>query len=355
VDTDFRDKAKLLRDKSGRWRAKGLRGSAVDVLPGEDVKEVQESLRQLCENLKPRDTIEESLVLTIFDQARRMHWSKQAFHSKRSDHVGKALDCEKSEAIMLGHRLFLDSDVPGRPYGLPRYEHEVVRAFCPAPGDDERNPAVLVERLVATLPGCRWMLERWAYLRDRLVSDRWSSTERLRVIRLMGRQPLDAFDVQEVSDVCEASYALHTGYTLTGRTPPAFSDLHSELTPSDLEDFLAKRETSPSSVAGRRDAAGGRRILGPLIERAMVRLAAKSLEHEKACATETAAEQAFDEGPEHKLYERQEREYKRVILEAIDSLKRNRRMPAKIEGSKPRRQEAERTLTDPVARPSSGG
>src|SRR5262249_58512303 len=61
--------------------------------------------------------------------------------------------------------------------------------------DDPDDPTRLVNRLESTALGCAWMLDRWADLRGLLEDGgEWQPPDRLRAIRLLGRQPLDVWE-----------------------------------------------------------------------------------------------------------------------------------------------------------------
>ena len=96
------------------------------------------------------------------------------------------------------------------------------------------TPARLVKQLEFSGPGCRWLLDRWAELRARLeAGECWQSPEKLKAIRLLGRQPLDAADVREVTEIFLACNVLDPRYN------HAFHELRCEL---DEDEF--KRTTS---------------------------------------------------------------------------------------------------------------
>jgi hypothetical protein len=59
-----------------------------------------------------------------------------------------------------------------------------------------------VVRLEASALGCAWMLERWDELRLLLEAGlSWQPPERLKAVRLLGRQPLEALHDERVMAV----------------------------------------------------------------------------------------------------------------------------------------------------------
>src|SRR5262249_9593284 len=116
----------------------------------------------------------------------------------------------EGEAAALGQRLFFDRRGP-----LPLYPHSLYsfpdrpRVSFSGLSDDPDDPPRLLLRLEATAEGCRWLLDRWAELGallDRGLS--WQSPDKLRAIRLLGRQPLDAADSELVATIFQASHVL---------------------------------------------------------------------------------------------------------------------------------------------------
>src|SRR5262249_20793624 len=115
-------------------------------------------------------------------------------------------------AAALGQRLFRDPRGPMALYphalylgdGRPR-----VSASATRPGDDPDDPPRLLLRLEADAAGCRWLLDRWAELGALLDQGlSWQSPDKLRAIRLLGHQPLDAADSPVVALIFQACHVL---------------------------------------------------------------------------------------------------------------------------------------------------
>ena len=68
-------------------------------------------------------------------------------------------------------------------------------SFAGCGKDDPDRPAALVLSLQATLMGCEWMLGEWAKLKAILDKGQpWLSSDKLKAVRLLGKQPFDAID-----------------------------------------------------------------------------------------------------------------------------------------------------------------
>jgi hypothetical protein len=117
---------------------------------------------------------------------------------------------QQDEAAALGQRRLFDRGGP-----VPLYPHALYsfpdrpRVSCAGQSDDPDDPARLLPRLEATAAGCQWLLDRWGELGsllDRHLS--WQSPDKLKAIRLLGRQPLDAADCEVVATIFQASHVL---------------------------------------------------------------------------------------------------------------------------------------------------
>jgi hypothetical protein len=183
------------------------------VLPGEDPQEYQGLLDAWIADLQPRNDVEQALVqraVTITWQLDRAERAETARLAGLIRAAPAAAALHQEEVLALGQRLFLDRRGP-----LPLYPHSLYsfpdrpRVSSSGLSDDPDDPPRLLLRLEATAAGCRWLLDRWAELRgllDRGLS--WQSPDKLRAIRLLGRQPLDAADSEVVATIFQACHVL---------------------------------------------------------------------------------------------------------------------------------------------------
>jgi hypothetical protein len=224
------------------------------ILPGEDPLARQARLDAWTAQLEPRDDVERFLVGRAVDLSWQLDRAGRARAARLADarHVSADRLIEQSdEVIALGRRLFWDPMGP-----LPLYPHlgnSIGRLFTRVSWsmeiDDPNEPARIVNRLEGTAIGCAWLLDRWGELRQRL-EDTWTlqPPERLRAIRLLGRQPLDAPHDDRVMMIYLACWAMD----LDG--PHGFQDLVNELQPAELKlwiDRLDDREAMDRRI-GRR-------------------------------------------------------------------------------------------------------
>ena len=157
------------------------------------------------------------------------------------------------EVIALGRRLFWDPLGP-----LPLYPHlgnnlgsQFVRFSWSEEIDDPNEPARIVNRLESTAIGCAWLLDRWGELRQRLeTGGNWQPVDRLKAIRMLGRQPMDAAEDDRVTMIYLACWAMAPA------GPHGFTDLVNELQPAELvlcverldeREGLARRPADPQA------------------------------------------------------------------------------------------------------------
>src|SRR5262249_58052655 len=115
------------------------------------------------------------------------------------------------EAAALRGRLFWDRRGPLALYPHTEFKdelaaHRLPRVSFSGIADDPDHPEALVHQLESTPAGCQWLLDRWAELRALVDSGQsWHSPDKLKAIRLLGKQPLRAADDRRVAAIFVAS------------------------------------------------------------------------------------------------------------------------------------------------------
>ena len=127
-------------------------------LPQEDPKELEDRIQQAIAAMKPRNPLELDLVRRAvrlsgeIDRAERVGTAHLAHRVRMTARSG--MDTVSAEELCkvheLGSKLFFNDAIG---LGYPQLS-----------ADDE--PAVIVRRLEESAEGCRWMLARWAELRN---------------------------------------------------------------------------------------------------------------------------------------------------------------------------------------------
>ena len=144
--------------------------------------------------------------------------------------------------------------------------------------------------------GCRWLRQRWEELRAQLGPGKfWQSHDRLKAIRLLGRQPLDAIEDRRIAEIFVASYALNP----VGHGP--FDDLLSEMDTSQHVRYRKAVKARWPDLVTADETARCRELLIELADRNIERLNAKLEVHEQnadANARRTVDRLGFDQGPD---------------------------------------------------------
>jgi hypothetical protein len=171
------------------------------VLPQEDPKELEDRTQQAITAMKPRNPLELDLVR----RAVRLSWAIDRAERAETAHLGHRVRMaarsgpesvsarELRKVHDLGSKLFSDSGTgPGYPGSS---------------ADDE--PAVIVRRLEESAEGCRWMLARWAELRNILDREAaWRDPEIIRFVGLQGKRSIEAHFDPELNSLFHAFDAL---------------------------------------------------------------------------------------------------------------------------------------------------
>ena len=173
----------------------------IPVLPQEDPKELEDRIQQAITAMKPRNPLELDLVCRAvrlageIDRAERVGTAHLAHRVRMAARLGT--DTVSAEELCkvhdLGSKLFFQAGI-----GL---------GYPESTGDD--YPAVIVRRLEESAEDCRWMLGRWAELRN--VLDRkaaWRYPEIIRFLGLLGKRSIEAHFDPELNSLFHAFDAL---------------------------------------------------------------------------------------------------------------------------------------------------
>ena len=169
------------------------------VLPGEDPEMFQTRIDVYKGGIETRNGIEEDLAKNAalaswqVDRAASLRVAQEKSATAKSTKSDADQLREDVEAATLGNRLFHDRHGPIELYASEEYDLKRPRTSWDENPDDPDHPAILVRRLKASVAGCRWLLKSWSDLRDILTLGLGlQSHEKLKMVRLMGRQPMNA-------------------------------------------------------------------------------------------------------------------------------------------------------------------
>jgi hypothetical protein len=305
------------------------------VLPGEDVEALQVRIDAWTADLQPRNDVEQHLVEQAVHTSWQLDRADRAATARLAGIIRNTTDDEarrqETEAAELGRRLFWDRRGP-----LALYPHFPLRDQLLADRkprtsfsgliDDPDDPDRLVSQLESTAAGCQWLLDAWAELRTRLEEGwAWQSPEKLKAIRLLGKQPLDAADDDAVATVFLAS-------SVMGPRDPkevdAFAELWNELLPGEEQIFKQRLLDRQVDELLPEDEDHARSMLLDLVERVSARLktlAASHRQRAEADAAEQASRLSFDASKEGERLRRFQISCGRSLLRTLDTLLKIRR------------------------------
>ena len=206
--------------------------------------------------------------------------AEHAIAERTATLIDTAEDKEIETVYELGRRLFHDRCGSIAVYGnLPDVRSKKEREKKTSTGGasaDPDDPAKLVSELEKTAFGCLWMRARWEEVREQLEpGTAFQSPDRLKAIRLLGRQPIDLGAERAIAEIFVASNALHPGKKC------AFDDLLSDMQSSQLGQLKKNVRLRWPDLSEIDDADKGRAILVDLVDQNIERLNALIGEFEK--------------------------------------------------------------------------
>ena len=218
------------------------------ILPGEDPREFQRLLDDWTAQLEPANPFEHDLVRQVATLSWRLDRADRVQDALIADSLGTdTAEQRRAEVADLGCRLLPPPRVPNfvRRFGvwadLDRLAHR-------GP-DDPDDPPRLLLRLEATADGCRWLLDRWAELRQVVdAGTPWPDEPMVQAIRLLGKRPFDAVDDFQVLTIFVATYVMDRS------RPDPFAELWKTTTDREAiyyrERLLGRRLRERSPIDG---------------------------------------------------------------------------------------------------------
>ena len=185
------------------------------------------------------------------------------------------------------------------------------------------SPQRLVLRLQSTAGGCQWLLDRWAELKEILDLEwMWDAPDKLKAVRLLGRQPLDAVDDRDVLMIFAACQAIE------GCPGTRISEIENELQPHERGPYYQRLSGRGINGLTPINAAAGRVALIEIIERVTGRLRRTVDDHRSRAAANAALMAdalSFDDSREGERLRRFELACGRGMARSLDTLLKLRR------------------------------
>jgi hypothetical protein len=302
------------------------------VLLDEDAEALEDRRSEWAASLMPRGAAEQRIVddaveyTWLRDRARRAQEARLATNIVNAG-VDEAIR-EGDEVLRLGQKLFWDNRGPLANY--PHYDMEkdgnpecvpVVSESDLA--EDPEDPQRLVLHLQATAGGCQWMLDRWSELRSILEEGlHWQSVDKLKAVRLLGRQPMEAVDDRNVLILFLACQVIES------RTGIEIPEIWNELREFERKPYAQRLVGRGIHKLRPTDAAAARQVLFDIIDRATAQIAVKAEAHRvRAEINDSLATDRllFDDSPEGERLRRFDLACGRGMARSLESLVKLRR------------------------------
>ena len=221
----------------------------------------------------------------------------------------------------LGSRLYFDPTGPAALYGHQPHNRKL-RTSSTGQAVEPNDPAALVDEIAQTALGCRWLLQEWDSLRDNLEPGKfWSGGDRLKAIKLLGRQPVQVVEDRRVADILAASHALR-------RAGKAFDCLNSDMNGTTHESFVKEIRTKWTDLVGPEEKDKAREILIDLVDTEIEQIEMILQDREGVTPEEQGRRDVaalnFDKSPDGELMRRYELRYLSALRRGVDVLKKIR-------------------------------
>ncbi len=298
--------------------------SRQDTVPGEDPLELERMLGDWFDTLNPETPVECDLVRTAVMASWKVRRAELVQAARVGSQIENLAQQDRGEIAGLGARLFHDCRQPTPLYGTGCFDHRGKRTSWSGIADDPDHPAKLVELLEATAGGVDWLLTEWTALRELLEPGKmWEGHDKLKCIRLLRSQPLDAANVKAVALVFAACAILD------GRGDEPYASLKGELDEAEYKVFVKRAlRRWKADVLDCGDPEAARRVLVSIVDRAIGELKTKAAVFEQnaeQAAVRRTNGLAIDLSPEGERIRRYELSCTRTLLRSLGELGRLRR------------------------------
>ena len=221
----------------------------------------EEKVLRWSASTQPENDVEEFLLYQSVSMAATFERVQRAHSEHLQTRVDNVEATALEEAHDLGSRLFFDPCGPTEVYGSQPGRWRDMRTSWNGKAIDPDDPAKLVRTLNSTAAGCWWMRARWKELRAFLEQPKgfWAPSDRLRSIRLLGRNPVHAIDDERVAAIFAATHALHP-------VGEAFDDLLTDMGYEAHQKFVKTIKARWTGLVKVREADKARQILLELVD-----------------------------------------------------------------------------------------
>ncbi len=183
------------------------------------------------------------------------------------------------------------------------------------------EPDKLVGKLESSAIGCFWMLGVLEELLENAQKHFWAAGDRLRMIRLLGRNPVDGIADRRVAEVFAASHAIRP----VGKP---FDDLQSDMSEPVLEAHVQTIKVKWRDLSRKDEPEKARQSLIDMVQTEIERIRALAAEHEQNAgedAVRIRALKAFTNSPKAVALRREYVKYKGSLERGLVAVRREKR------------------------------
>ncbi len=194
------------RNSSQNARKHGLRAARERVLLEEGYR-YEERKRKWMSDLDPRMDREEYFAHQQVLTSMMVDGVHAAYIEQATTEIEEADQREDDRVHQLGKRLYFNRAGSAAKYGVKTlFGRLKAHTSVSAKSVDPDEPTTLVNQIATSARGCRWLIQEWTRLKERLEGSKfWQSIDRFQAIRLLGRQPTVAGEDRVVAEIYVAS------------------------------------------------------------------------------------------------------------------------------------------------------
>ena len=297
-------------------------------MPGEDADAFREQVDAWAACVKPQDDMEEYLNYRNVCNSWRLERVENVQHLRLTTQIEQAESLEQDEVEEIGGRLFSDRRGPIEMYGIRKFVDGEEQTSWTSNVDDADHPTALLKEMEATAAGCKWLLTQWSAVLGRLERKQpLQAHDRLMMIRLMGKQPLDVVTDERVALVFLGSYALHP----TPAQP--FANLLCDMTTASFKLFRNRIIQRWGAFLDPSDTAKARRMMTDLVTGAIERLKARAEMHQERAhedAGRATVKLSVDYTIEGEMLRREEATRSRTFYRGLGAIGQHRKQVGRL-------------------------
>ena len=253
------------RKSSQNARKHGFRAVREQVLLEEGYR-YEERKRKWMSELDPRTDREEYFAHQQVLTSMMLDGVHSAYIEQVTTEIEEADEREDDHVHELGQRLYFNCAGLACTYGVKGYARLKAETSVSGKSVDADEPKKLVKQIASSARGCRWLIQEWTALKERLEGSKfWQSIDRFQAIRLLGKQPIEAGKKRLIAEIYAASHGIEPCgrgricTTRTGRSSSHSGTWRATCRPTNWARLSGRSEYAGRTWCARRIASGAGR------------------------------------------------------------------------------------------------